>query len=156
MRSVLRQLIMRPRDVAVFSDDVSEVVDDLINRIVCLRRQSSDGTTICNINDLFFKYAMEGGQHLVLLANCHHSEISPRLSLYKTTNRRDVERAAKVLRLWCRHTKKATVFLSICLFLCLCRYSCHFVRVQTGLSGRKDSPGNGRLHWRTAPHVQLF
>ncbi|XP_011608385.1 cytochrome P450 27C1 [Takifugu rubripes] len=60
MRSVLRQLIMRPRDVAVFSDDVSEVVDDLIKRIVCLRSQSSDGTTICNINDLFFKYAMEG------------------------------------------------------------------------------------------------
>lgn len=68
---MLRQLIMRPRDVAVFSDDVSEVVDDLVKRIVCLRSQSSDGTTICNINDLFFKYAMEGGQHLVLLANCH-------------------------------------------------------------------------------------
>lgn len=67
---MLRQLIMRPRDVAVFSDDVSEVVDDLIKRIVCLRSQSSDGTTISNINDLFFKYAMEGAQHLVLLANC--------------------------------------------------------------------------------------
>lgn len=62
MRSVLRQLIMRPRDVAVFSDDVSQVVDDLIRRIVCLRSQSTDGTTICNINDLFFKYAMEGWQ----------------------------------------------------------------------------------------------
>lgn len=71
MRSVLRQLIMRPRDVAVFSNDVSEVVDDLIKRIVCLRSLSSDGTTICNINDLFFKYAMEGRQHLVLLANFH-------------------------------------------------------------------------------------
>lgn len=60
MRSVLRQLIMRPRDVAVFSDDVSEVVDDLVKRIVCLRSQGADGKTICNINDLFFKYAMEG------------------------------------------------------------------------------------------------
>lgn len=67
---MLRQLVMRPRDVAVFSDDVSEVVDDLAKRIVCLRSQTSDGTTICNINDLFFKYAMEGWQHLVLLANC--------------------------------------------------------------------------------------
>lgn len=57
---MLRQLIMRPCDVAVFSDDVSEVVDDLIKRIMCLRRRGSDGKTVCNINDLFFKYAMEG------------------------------------------------------------------------------------------------
>lgn len=60
MRSVLRQLIMRPCDVAVFSDDVSEVVDDLIKRMICLRSQNSDGKTVSNINDLFFKYAMEG------------------------------------------------------------------------------------------------
>lgn len=57
---MLRQLIMRPRDVAVFSDDVSEVVDDLMKRIMFLRSQGSDGKTICNLNDLFFKYAMEG------------------------------------------------------------------------------------------------
>ncbi|XP_071344993.1 cytochrome P450 27C1 [Trachinotus anak] len=60
MRSVLRQLIMRPRDVAVFSDDVNNVVDDLIKRVCILRSQESDGTTVLNINDLFFKYAMEG------------------------------------------------------------------------------------------------
>lgn len=60
MRSVLRQLIMRPRDVAVFSDDVNMVVDDLIKRIYSLRAQQSDGLTILNVNDLFFKYAMEG------------------------------------------------------------------------------------------------
>uniref|UniRef100_A0A1A7YAN5 Cytochrome P450, family 27, subfamily C, polypeptide 1 n=1 Tax=Iconisemion striatum TaxID=60296 RepID=A0A1A7YAN5_9TELE len=60
MRSVLRQLIMRPRDVAVFSDDVNKVVDDLIKRVECLRGQQSDGTTVMNVNDLFFKYAMEG------------------------------------------------------------------------------------------------
>ncbi|XP_026234455.1 cytochrome P450 27C1 [Anabas testudineus] len=59
MRSVLRQLIMRPRDVAVFSDDVNEVVDDLIKRITVLRTQQADGATVLNINDLFFKYAME-------------------------------------------------------------------------------------------------
>lgn len=70
MRSVLRQLIMRPRDVAVFSNDVSQVVDDLIKRMQCLCSQSSDGTTICNINDLFFKYAMEGWQTFVFLASC--------------------------------------------------------------------------------------
>lgn len=60
MRSVLRQLIMRPRDVAVFSDDVNKVVDDLIKRVCILRTQESDGATVCNVNDLFFKYAMEG------------------------------------------------------------------------------------------------
>lgn len=60
MRSVLRQLIMRPRDVAVFSDDVNEVVDDLVTRIQVLRTQQSDRATVLNINDLFFKYAMEG------------------------------------------------------------------------------------------------
>ncbi|XP_054471514.1 cytochrome P450 27C1 [Anoplopoma fimbria] len=60
MRSVLRQLIMRPRDVAVFSDDVNEVVDDLIKRVCILRTQQPDGATVVNVNDLFFKYAMEG------------------------------------------------------------------------------------------------
>uniref|UniRef100_A0A3Q4BRP7 Uncharacterized protein n=1 Tax=Mola mola TaxID=94237 RepID=A0A3Q4BRP7_MOLML len=60
MRSVLRQLIMRPCDVAVFSDDVNKVVDDLIERIGVLRAQDPDGTTVFNVNDLFFKYAMEG------------------------------------------------------------------------------------------------
>lgn len=60
MRSVLRQLIMRPRDVAVFSDDVNKVVDDLIKRVCILRTQEPDGATVLNVNDLFFKYAMEG------------------------------------------------------------------------------------------------
>ncbi|XP_034535547.1 cytochrome P450 27C1 [Notolabrus celidotus] len=60
MRSVLRQLIMRPRDVAVFSDDVNQVVDDLIKRVSILRTQEVDGATVLNVNDLFFKYAMEG------------------------------------------------------------------------------------------------
>lgn len=59
MRSVLRQLIMRPRDVAVFSDDVNDVVDDLVNRVYLLRSQQPDGATVLNMNDLFFKYAME-------------------------------------------------------------------------------------------------
>lgn len=60
MRSVLRQLIMRPRDVAVFSDDVNEVVFDLVDKVRRLRCQQPDGLTVFNINDLFFKYAMEG------------------------------------------------------------------------------------------------
>ncbi|XP_036401029.1 cytochrome P450 27C1-like [Megalops cyprinoides] len=59
MRSVLRQLIMRPRDVAAFSDDVNEVVADLVHRIRNLRKQQEDSLTVLNINDLFFKYAME-------------------------------------------------------------------------------------------------
>ncbi|XP_061558606.1 cytochrome P450 27C1 [Phycodurus eques] len=60
MRSVLRQLIMRPRDVAVFSNDINKVVDDLIKRVCIVRSQEMDGVTVVNINDLFFKYAMEG------------------------------------------------------------------------------------------------
>nr|XP_046247033.1 cytochrome P450 27C1 [Scatophagus argus] len=60
MRSVLRQLIVRPRDVAVFSDDVNKVVDDLVKRVCIVRTQDSDGATVFNVNDLFFKYAMEG------------------------------------------------------------------------------------------------
>ncbi|KAM7424357.1 hypothetical protein PAMA_000617 [Pampus argenteus] len=60
MRSILRQLIMRPRDVAVFSDDVNKVVDDLVKRVSILRGQEADGATVFNVNDLFFKYAMEG------------------------------------------------------------------------------------------------
>lgn len=60
MRSVLRQLVMRPRDVAVFAPDVNAVVEDLIKRIKTLRSQQTDGQTVENINDLFFKYAMEG------------------------------------------------------------------------------------------------
>lgn len=71
---MLRQLIMRPRDVAVFSDNVSEVVDDLVKRMMCLRSQGSDGKTICNINDLFFKYAMEGEQNSFSLQVVLHSE----------------------------------------------------------------------------------
>ncbi|KAM9860870.1 cytochrome P450 27C1 [Aulostomus maculatus] len=60
MRSVLRQLIMRPRDVAVFSNDVNKVVDDLVKRVCQLRTQEADGATVLNVNDLYFKYAMEG------------------------------------------------------------------------------------------------
>ncbi|XP_036807336.1 cytochrome P450 27C1 [Oncorhynchus mykiss] len=60
MRSILRQLIMRPKDVAQFSDDVNAVVEDLVKRVDTLRSQQSDGLTVLNINDLFFKYAMEG------------------------------------------------------------------------------------------------
>lgn len=60
MRSVLRQLIMRPRDVAAFTDDVNDVVVDLIKRIKHLRSQQPDSHTVLNINDMYFKYAMEG------------------------------------------------------------------------------------------------
>ncbi|XP_019740189.1 cytochrome P450 27C1 isoform X2 [Hippocampus comes] len=60
MRSVLRQLIMRPRDVAVFSDDINKVVDDLIKRVCTVRSHGVDGASAVNVNDLFFKYAMEG------------------------------------------------------------------------------------------------
>ncbi|OCT63308.1 hypothetical protein XELAEV_18044406mg [Xenopus laevis] len=59
MRSVLRQKILRPRDVAMYSGGVNEVIDDLVNRIRKLRAQESDGLTVTNVNDLYFKYSME-------------------------------------------------------------------------------------------------
>lgn len=60
MRSVLRQKILKPKDVAVYSDGVNEVVTDLIKRIHTLRSQEDDGETVTNVNNLFFKYSMEG------------------------------------------------------------------------------------------------
>ncbi|KAM4697650.1 cytochrome P450 27C1 [Rhinophrynus dorsalis] len=59
MRSVLRQKILRPRDVAHYSDGVNEVIFDLIKRIRTLRAQEEDGETVTNVNDLYFKYSME-------------------------------------------------------------------------------------------------
>ncbi|KAL6455928.1 hypothetical protein MHYP_G00357790 [Metynnis hypsauchen] len=81
MRSVLRQLIMRPRDVAVFSDDVNSVVADLVDKVRRLRRQQPDGLTVLNINDLFFKYAMEGVASILYEARlgCLEDEI-PKMS----------------------------------------------------------------------------
>ncbi|XP_038611649.1 cytochrome P450 27C1 [Tachyglossus aculeatus] len=60
MRSVLRQRILKPKDVAVFSGEVNQVIADLIKRIYTLRSQEADGETVTNVNDLFFKYSMEG------------------------------------------------------------------------------------------------
>ncbi|XP_064021813.1 cytochrome P450 27C1 isoform X2 [Pogoniulus pusillus] len=64
MRSVLRQKILKPKDVAVYSDGVNEVVTDLIKRIHALRSQEEDGETVTNVNNLFFKYSMEGQIHV--------------------------------------------------------------------------------------------
>ncbi|NWI32435.1 C27C1 protein, partial [Sula dactylatra] len=60
MRSVLRQKILKPKDVAVYSEGVNEVITDLIKRIHTLRSQEDDGETATDVNKLFFKYSMEG------------------------------------------------------------------------------------------------
>ncbi|CAM2100669.1 cytochrome P450 27C1 [Caretta caretta] len=60
MRSVLRQKVLKPKDVAVFSEGVNEVITDLIKRINTLRSQEEDRETVTNVNNLFFKYSMEG------------------------------------------------------------------------------------------------
>ncbi|XP_075367892.1 cytochrome P450 27C1 isoform X4 [Mycteria americana] len=39
---------------------VNEVITDLIKRIHTLRSQEDDGETVTNVNNLFFKYSMEG------------------------------------------------------------------------------------------------
>ncbi|XP_063790040.1 cytochrome P450 27C1 isoform X2 [Pseudophryne corroboree] len=59
MRSVLRQKILRPKDVVMFSGGVNEVIVDLIKRIHVLRSGEEDGETVVNVNDLYFKYSME-------------------------------------------------------------------------------------------------
>lgn len=64
MRSVLRQKILKPKDVAVYSEGVNEVIADLIKRIHTLRSQEDDGQTVTNVNNLFFKYSMEGKPRL--------------------------------------------------------------------------------------------
>ncbi|NXF44485.1 C27C1 protein, partial [Oceanites oceanicus] len=64
MRSVLRQKILKPKDVAVYSEGVNEVITDLIKRIHTLRSQEDDGETVTNVNNLFFKYSMEGKPRL--------------------------------------------------------------------------------------------
>ncbi|XP_064926731.1 cytochrome P450 27C1 isoform X6 [Columba livia] len=64
MRSVLRQKILKPKDVAIYSDGVNEVIADLIKRIHTLRTQEDDGETVTNVNNLFFKYSMEGQIHV--------------------------------------------------------------------------------------------
>ncbi|KAF3824551.1 hypothetical protein GH733_008836 [Mirounga leonina] len=60
MRRVLRQRILKPRDVAVFSGEINQVIADLIKRIYILKSQAGDGETVTNVNELFFKYSMEG------------------------------------------------------------------------------------------------
>ena len=60
MRSVLRQRILKPKDVAIFAGEINQVIADLIKRIYFLKSQAEDGETVTNINDLFFKYSMEG------------------------------------------------------------------------------------------------
>ncbi|XP_006258949.1 cytochrome P450 27C1 isoform X1 [Alligator mississippiensis] len=60
MRKVLRQKILKPEDVSVFSGPVNEVITDLIKRIHTLKRQEEDGETVTDVNNLFFKYSMEG------------------------------------------------------------------------------------------------
>ncbi|XP_047579130.1 cytochrome P450 27C1 isoform X4 [Lutra lutra] len=60
MRRVLRQRILKPRDVAIFSSEINQVIADLIKRIYVLKSQAEDGETVTNVNDLFFKYSMEG------------------------------------------------------------------------------------------------
>lgn len=56
----MRQRILKPKDVAIFSGDINQVIADLIKRIYILKSQAEDGETVTNVNDLFFKYSMEG------------------------------------------------------------------------------------------------
>ncbi|GCB63196.1 hypothetical protein scyTo_0009631 [Scyliorhinus torazame] len=59
MRNVLKQRIMKPKDVAMFSAGVTDVIADLIKRMKCVKVQEGASETITDVNNLFFKFAME-------------------------------------------------------------------------------------------------
>ncbi|XP_078085273.1 cytochrome P450 27C1 [Mustelus asterias] len=59
MRNVLKQRIMKPKDVAMFSEGVTNVIADLIKRIKYIKVQEEGSETITDVNSLFFKFAME-------------------------------------------------------------------------------------------------
>ncbi|XP_038646036.1 cytochrome P450 27C1 isoform X2 [Scyliorhinus canicula] len=59
MRNVLKQRIMKPKDVAMFSEGVTDVIADLIKRMKCVKDQEGASETITDVNNLFFKFAME-------------------------------------------------------------------------------------------------
>ncbi|KAK2497739.1 hypothetical protein MC885_014296, partial [Smutsia gigantea] len=48
MRKVLRQRILKPKDVAIFSGEINQVIADLIKRIYILKSQAEDGETVTN------------------------------------------------------------------------------------------------------------
>uniref|UniRef100_A0A8D0C006 Cytochrome P450 family 27 subfamily C member 1 n=1 Tax=Salvator merianae TaxID=96440 RepID=A0A8D0C006_SALMN len=60
MRRVLRQKMVKPKDVAIFAGGINDVIADLVKRIHIFRNQEEDGETVTNVNSLFFKYSMEG------------------------------------------------------------------------------------------------
>ncbi|XP_020367664.2 cytochrome P450 27C1 [Rhincodon typus] len=59
MRNVLKQRIMKPKDVAMFSEGVTDVIADLIKRMKYMKAQEGASETITDVNNLFFKFAME-------------------------------------------------------------------------------------------------
>uniref|UniRef100_A0A8C5QK65 Cytochrome P450 family 27 subfamily C member 1 n=1 Tax=Leptobrachium leishanense TaxID=445787 RepID=A0A8C5QK65_9ANUR len=59
MRSVLRQKILKPKDVAIYSGGINAVITDLMKSIHTLRAKEEDRETVTNVNDLYFKYSME-------------------------------------------------------------------------------------------------
>ncbi|XP_072325744.1 cytochrome P450 27C1-like isoform X2 [Scyliorhinus torazame] len=64
MRNVLKQRIMKPKDVAMFSAGVTDVIADLIKRMKCVKVQEGASETITDVNNLFFKFAMESEIHI--------------------------------------------------------------------------------------------
>lgn len=75
MRNVLKQRIMKPRDVAVLADGMTEVAGDLIKRMRHVKDGSSQ--TVADVNNLFFKFAMEGVATILFEARlgCLENEI---------------------------------------------------------------------------------
>ncbi|XP_042192264.1 cytochrome P450 27C1 isoform X2 [Callorhinchus milii] len=60
MRSTLKQQIMKPTDVAVYSKGMTDVVSDLITRMKEVKSRTGPFQTISHVNNLFFRFAMEG------------------------------------------------------------------------------------------------
>ncbi|XP_072118465.1 cytochrome P450 27C1-like [Mobula birostris] len=82
MRNALKQRIMKPKDVATFSQGVTDTVADLITRVKHVRDSSSQ--TVTNVNNLFFRFALEGVATILFEARlgCLENEICQETKQY--------------------------------------------------------------------------
>lgn len=59
LRSVLNQKMLKPNDAAKYTDTLSEVVPELLDKIRQLRAESQSGLVVKNVGELMYKFAFE-------------------------------------------------------------------------------------------------
>ncbi|XP_067890578.1 cytochrome P450 27C1 [Heterodontus francisci] len=84
MRNVLKQQLLKPKDVAMFSEGVTDVIADLIKRMKYVKVQEGASETITDVNNLFFKFAMESVATILFETRlgCLENEICPETKNY--------------------------------------------------------------------------